>query len=224
MFLNFIISFLQKTVAQKIVIGLTGLGLCFFLLIHMIGNLFILKGPEAYNSYAYKLHKFPGFIVLELGLLIVFASHILLSLLLQFRNSQARGTTSYQTGSKGLKKTSFIHHYLWQQGLLFILFLIIHLLSFKFGAYYETELDGKLVRDIYRLVVEDFKKTSYILGYSFILFLLSLHVFRGFPASFKTLGLSHPTYVSWVESFSWFFTGLVILGFLAPIWYIYLFL
>jgi len=222
--LNLLISFLQKTVGQKIAVGLTGLGLCVFVLIHMLGNLLILSGPSAYNNYAHKLHEFPGFVILELGLLAFFLAHILLSVMLQIRNWRARGELSYKKTSKGDKKTQLIHHFLWLQGGLLLVFLIIHLLSFKFGAYYETELNGKTVRDIYRLVVENFKKPSYVLGYSFILFLLSVHLFRGFLASFKTLGVSHPVSISWLEFFSWIFTIVVTFGFLAPIWYIYLWL
>ncbi|MDE0092176.1 MAG: succinate dehydrogenase, partial [Oligoflexia bacterium] len=74
--MNLLIYFLQKTVGQKIVIGLTGLGLSLFILIHMLGNLLILSGPSAYNKYAHKLHEFPGFILLELGLLLFFTGHI----------------------------------------------------------------------------------------------------------------------------------------------------
>ena len=222
--MNLLISFLQKTVGQKIVVGLTGLGLCGFVLIHMMGNLFILAGPDAYNNYAYKLHELPGFLILELGLTAFFAGHILLSVLLQIRNRQARGKPSYKQASRDIKKTSIIHRFLWVQGVLLFVFLIVHLLSFKFGAYYETELNGKTVRDVHRLVVEGFKKPIYTLGYSFILFILSIHLLRGFPASFKTLGLSHPAYVSWVENLSWVFTAVVTLGFLAPVWYIYLWL
>ena len=222
--MNLLISFLQKTVGQKIVIGLTGLGLCGFILIHMLGNLFILSGPEAYNKYAYKLHQIPGFIVLELGLLGFFVGHILLSLLLQIRNRNARGSASYKKTSKGVKKTNLVHHFLWVQGALLMVFLVVHLLSFKFGTYYETQIDGKTVKDVYRLVVEGFKKPAYTFGYSFILLILSVHILRGFPASFKTLGLSHPTYISWIETFSWVFTAIITFGFLAPIWYIYFWL
>ena len=221
--MNLILSFLQKTIGQKIVVGLTGLGLCLFVLIHMLGNLLILSGPDAYNDYAYKLHELPGLLFLELGLFTFFIGHILLSILLQIKNNQAQGG-SYQKQAKALKKTSWVHQFLWVQGMLLLIFLIFHLWSFKFGPHYETELNGKTVRDIYQLVVESFKKPLYTFGYSFILFILSVHLFRGFPAGFKTLGLSHPVYISWIEKLSWFFSALISFGFLAPIWYIYFFL
>jgi len=221
---NLFISFLQKTIGQKIVVGLTGLGLCLFVLIHMLGNLLILSGPEAYNNYAYKLHDFPGLLLLEFGLFIFFIGHILLSILLQLKNKKAKGSISYQKEAQGIKKTNFIHKFILSQGILLLIFLVLHLWSFKFGTYYETELNGKKVRDIYLLVVENFQKPLYTFGYSFILLILFNHLLRGFPASFKTLGLSHPLYVSWIEKLAWFFSLIVTFGFLAPIWYIYIYL
>ena len=222
--MNFLIYFLQKTVGQKIVVGLTGLGLCLFVLVHMLGNLFILSGPSAYNKYAHSLHEFPAIELFEIGLLIFFAGHIILSLLLQIKNKRSRGETSYQLKAEGDKKISLTHQFLWFQGAILLIFLIFHLWSFKFGAYYETQLKGESVRDIYKLVVESFKNPFYTIAYSFVLIILSVHLFRGLPASFKSLGLSHSFYLSLIEKFSIFFAILITIGFLAPIWYIYFYL
>ena len=222
--MNFLIYFLQKTVGQKIVVGLTGLGLSLFVLIHMLGNLFILSGPDAYNKYAHKLHEIPVFELFEIGLLLFFAGHIVLSLLLQIKNKKARGDTSYHLQAQGEKKTKLAHRFLWFQGGVLLVFLVFHLWSFKFGTYYETQLNGKPIRDIYKLVVESFKSPFYILSYSFTLLILSIHLFRGLPASFKSLGLSQPFYLSLIEKVSIFFTFFVILGFLVPIWYIFFYL
>ena len=222
--MNLLISFLQKTIGQKIMVGLTGLGLCVFVLVHMLGNLFILSGAEAYNNYADKLHHLPGFKILELGLLVFFLAHILLSLLLQIKNRKARGPNPYQKSSQGLKKTSLLHHWLWIQGALLFVFVVFHLISFKFGDHQEIIKDGKAKEDVYSMVVEAFQQPSQLFGYSFILLILSVHLLRGFSASFKSLGVSHPTVISWIETFSWIFTLIVTLGFLIPIWYIYLWL
>ena len=209
---------------QKIVLALTGLGLSLFVLIHMLGNLFILSGPSAYNEYAHKLHEFPALKIFEIGLLIFFMGHIILSLLLRIKNKQARGSTAYHLPAQGDKKISLIHRFLWFQGAVLIVFLIFHLWSLKFGPYYETQLNGESVRDIYKLVFENFKKPLYTIGYSLALFILSIHLWRGIPASFKSLGVSRPFYLFLIESFSIFFTVLVTLGFLAPIWYIFIYL
>ena len=204
--------------------GLTGLGLSLFVLIHMLGNLFILSGPSAYNEYAHKLHEFPALILLELGLLLFFAGHIALSLLLTIKNKKARGGASYHLSAEGDKKTKLAHRFLWFQGGVLLLFLVFHLWSFKFGPYYETQLNGETVRDIYKLVFESFKNPFYTISYSLVLLILSIHLFRGLPASFKSLGLSHPFYLSLVENFSVFFALLITVGFLAPIWYIFIYL
>ena len=221
--MNLFIYLLQKTIGQKIVIGLTGLGLSLFILIHMLGNLLILSGPSAYNQYAHKLHEFPGFILLELGLLFFFVGHIALSLLLLIKNKKARGETSYLFQAKGDKKTKLVHRFLWFQAGVLFLFLIFHLWSFKFGPYYETQLNGEPVRDIYKLVFKSFKSPFYTISYSLVLLILSIHLFRGLPASFKSLGLNHPFYLSLVEKLSVWFAVLITLGFLAPIWYIFIY-
>ena len=221
--MNLLIALLKKTIGQKIVIALTGLGLCLFVLIHMLGNLLILSGPTAYNRYAHKLHEFPLLVVFELGLLFFFLAHIVLSLLLQIQNRKARGRSSYKMTAVGDKKTSLIDRWLWFQGLVLFVFLIFHLWSFKFGPYYETQLDGEKIRDIYKLVAESFKNPIYTLGYSFCLLVLSVHLLRGLTASLKSLGLSHPVYVSFVQKFSWIFSVLITVGFLAPVWYIFIY-
>ncbi|MCY4320888.1 MAG: succinate dehydrogenase cytochrome b subunit [Bdellovibrionaceae bacterium] len=221
--MNTLIYFLQKTIGQKIVVGLTGLGLALFLLIHMIGNLFILSGPAAYNRYAYKLHELPIFFLLEIGLLLVFLGHILLSLLLQIKNKKARGETEYKLKAKGDKKTDLAHRFLWFQGIILLLFLAFHLISFKFGPIYETQLDGKTVRNIYQLVMENFKKPLYTIGYTCILGILFVHLFRGLPASFKSLGLSNPFYLSLIKTLSISLSIIIVVGFLAPIWYIFIY-
>lgn len=222
--MNLLLNFLQKTIGQKIVVALTGLALCLFVLIHMLGNLFILAGPTAYNKYAHSLHEFPLFILLELALLLFFVGHIVLGVLLMIKNKQARGETSYNEKPTGEKRGDLTHRLLHVQAGVLILFLIIHLLSFKFGTYYETILDGEPVRDIYKLVVESFKNPLYTFGYSLALFILFIHLLRGLTASFKSLGLSHPVYVSLIEKLAWLFAIAVVFGFLVPIWYVFIYL
>ena len=221
--MNFLIYFLQRTIGQKIAVGLSGLGLCLFLLVHMLGNLLILSGPLAYNRYAHKLHEIPLFLLAELGLLAFFAGHILLSLLLAAKNKTARGASAPQLKIKGGKRAPRRHHLLWLQGAVLLVFLGFHLWSFKFGPYYETVIDGQKARDIYRLVEKSFKNPLYIISYSLVLCVLCVHVLRGLPASFKSLGFSS-LYMPFIEKFSWVFAFGVTLGFLAPIWYLFLYL
>lgn len=220
--MNFFLHFLQKTVGQKIIVALTGLGLCLFVLIHMLGNLFILSGPKAYNRYAHSLHEFPLITFFEIGLLCFFVSHILLSVLLMHKNTKARGE-AYSQPAQGDKKTPLVHKVIWFQAGVLLVFLIFHLQAFKFGPYYPGFIDQEPVRDVYKLVVKSFKNPLYTLGYSFVLLILFVHLLRGFSASFKTMGLG-PPYIFLVEKLSWLLAVTVVFGFLVPIWYIFIFL
>lgn len=222
--MSLFIHFLQQTVGQKIITALTGLGLCLFVLVHMLGNLFILSGPEAYNRYAHSLHEFPLFTVFEIGLLLLFVGHIILGILLMLRNKKAKGKGAYKQPTGREKKTPVLHSLIGVQAGVLIVFLIFHLQAFKFGPHYETVMDGEAVRDIYKLVVESFKNPFYTVGYSFVLVVLLAHLLRGFSASFKSLGLSHPSYISLIEKLAWLFSVVVVLGFLIPIWYIFIYL
>ena len=67
---------LSSTVGTKLLIGLTGLGLFVYLIVHLAGNAIILFGPEAFNEYSHLLISNPLIPVIEVGLLLVFVIHI----------------------------------------------------------------------------------------------------------------------------------------------------
>ena len=214
------LAFLKRSVGQKFIVGLTGLGLCLFVLIHVSGNMLIFFGAERYNLYAHGLHEFFLIEVFEVGLLALFAGHILLALRLAWKNRLAR-KEDYKQAPMGEKKTSLAHAGLIFQGLALLAFLVWHLLTFKFGPYYETSIHGQTMRDIYRLVEEVFQNPFYVVGYSTALLILSIHLGRGFSASLRSLGFAHPQYMPWVERAGWLFSALVSLGFLSQPLYVY---
>ena len=72
-----------SSVAQKLVIGISGLLLCGFVAAHLAGNLllYITDGNyKAFNEYAKNLHDFALLPVIEIGLLVVFLAHLVLTL------------------------------------------------------------------------------------------------------------------------------------------------
>ena len=214
------LEFLQRSVGQKFLVGLTGLGLCLFVLIHVSGNMLIFAGAERYNLYAHGLHEFFLMEAFEIGLLILFVGHIVFALWLGWKNRSAR-EEKYKYPARGEKKTAFSHAVLVFQGVVLLAFLVWHLLTFKFGPYYEISHKGQTMRDIYRLVVEVFQSPLYVMGYSLALVVLSIHLGRGFSASLRSLGLAHPRYIPWLERFGWLFSALVSLGFLSQPLYVY---
>src|SRR5262252_4820303 len=72
-----------SSVGTKILIGLTGLALFLYLLIHIAGNLLIFFGPSAFNTYAYNME-------IEILLLAVFLTHIYKTVRMFVGNQAAR--------------------------------------------------------------------------------------------------------------------------------------
>jgi succinate dehydrogenase / fumarate reductase cytochrome b subunit len=70
------ICWLGSSVGRKQLIGVSGLGLSLFVLIHMAGNMLILASPEAYNKYSHALVTNPLIYAAEVGLVLLFLAHL----------------------------------------------------------------------------------------------------------------------------------------------------
>ena len=68
--------FVSSSVGTKILLALTGLSLFGFLVVHLIGNLLALAGPETFNGYSHKLISNPLVYVAEAGLAALFGLHV----------------------------------------------------------------------------------------------------------------------------------------------------
>jgi succinate dehydrogenase / fumarate reductase, cytochrome b subunit len=126
---------LSSTVGSKLLIGLTGLALFGYLIIHLAGNALIFAGPEAFNNYAHLLISNPLIIPLEIGLALLFIVHIYKAITNYIQNRAARpdgyATKAYagHTSRKSVASSTMI-----VSGLIIAIFLVIHVKQFKFGA------------------------------------------------------------------------------------------
>lgn len=182
-------NILCSSVGRKFLVGLTGIGVSGFALLHMSGNLLLFAGPEAYNKYCYQLtHNAWVYLGAEISLVALFGAHILLALWLAKDNRAARGVAPTSAGS-GDKKASFASRTMVYSGLLLLAFLIFHLKDFRFGEHYVVIYDGVEMRDLYRLVVQEFREPLHIGIYVAALAILALHLSHGISAVFQSLGL-----------------------------------
>ena len=86
-------------------------------------------------------------------------------------------------------------------GIILLVFLVIHLWSFKFGPggpgnpdpAYVTTVDGVEMRDLAKLVYEKFSHASYAFGYTAVMLLLALHLRHGIWSAFQSLGAMRPS-------------------------------
>jgi succinate dehydrogenase / fumarate reductase cytochrome b subunit len=207
------IHYFESTIGKKKLMGLTGLGYSGFVLTHMLGNLLLFVGPEAYNKYSYKLTSTPLIFVAEAALILMLLLHVVLAVQLTARNRAAR-PIGYAGVAMGEKKTSGVAKTLILSGLLLLVFIVLHLATFKFGPYYSIVYDGQEMRDIHRLVMEKFQSPLYVGWYLLCLAVLGAHLSHGVKSSFQSLGLfaaNHPT----LKALGLGFALVVSLGFIS---------
>lgn len=184
-------TFFSSTVGSKILIGLTGLLLFGFLIGHLLGNLSLLIGNEAFNAYAHKLESLgPLLYLVEGGLLAIFLLHIVKTLANYRRNAAAR-PTAYQdkkwAGHTSRKTWSSTTMPL--TGLFILFFVVVHVRTFKFGPWYVDEATG--YRDLYRLVAEIYQNPLYVGFYVVAMVLIGMHLNHGISSASQSLGLAN---------------------------------
>lgn len=182
-------AFFCSSIGRKMVMALTGLGLSGFLLVHMSGNLLLLCGAQSYNIYAHKLISNPLIEFAEGGLVAMFGLHILLAISLTRQNRDSR-PDRYQSCARGNKRVGLPSRTMIYSGLLILVFLVLHLISFKYGTVYMVTYDGLEVRDLYKLVLEKFKDPVYVGWYVFSMAVLAMHLSHGIASVFQSLGLA----------------------------------
>jgi len=194
--------------------AITGLGLLGFTATHLLGNLLILAGPDAFNYYAHQLVSNKLIYLAEAGLAGMFVLHIVLAAILVIQNKGARSVSYYAKTRSGRGETiaSATMPY---TGFIILIFLIIHLITFKYGSNYPTTLDGVAVRDIYRTVIEYFANPGYVVWYVFAMIVLGIHTSHGFQSTFQSLGFNHPKYTPIIKGISFFYGVVIAVGFSA---------
>jgi succinate dehydrogenase / fumarate reductase, cytochrome b subunit len=192
-----LLRFASSSVGTKVIIALTGLGFAAFLVTHLAANLLVLVDPTAYNEYSHKLVSNPLIYVAEAGLVALFLTHAYKAVTNHFRNRAAR-PQNYErkrrtghTSRKSLASTTMILSGCW-----LLIFIVIHLKTFKFGPWYETSPGG--VRDLARLVTEDFRKPFYAVFYVLSMAVVGLHLRHGLSSAVQSLGLDHPRYTPFI--------------------------
>jgi succinate dehydrogenase / fumarate reductase cytochrome b subunit len=169
----------------------TGLLLLGFLAFHLEGNLLLYAGPEPFNEHSNALVTNPLVYLAEAGLLFLFVAHFVSGILV-YRNSAAARPEAYQhkrwaghSSHKTWASTTMI-----LSGLVVLVFVPVHLWTFKFGTYYASATHPE-VRDLYKLVIEEFHKPGYVLWYLFAMIVIGFHLWHGFGSAFESLGVHY---------------------------------
>jgi len=187
-----LLRFLSSSVGTKILIALTGLGFAAFLVTHLAANLLVLVDVHGYNSYSHKLISNPLIYGAEAVLVLLFVVHAVKAIAVTAKNRAARGgryavkTRAGHSSRKNLASTTMIVTGIW-----LLLFIVIHLKTFKFGPWYDTP-DG--MRDLSRLVHEVYAEPFHVVFYILSMVVVGMHLSWGLSSAFQSMGLEHPRY------------------------------
>ena len=188
------IGVFATSVGTKILIGLSGLFLVFYLLIHIGGNLVVFAGPAAYNKYAFTLeHNKALLYPLEVIILAGFLTHIYKTVTMFLANQQARPVAYVQKKRAGKpSRKTLASSTMIASGLWLIVFLVFHVKAFREGwgsNEYEWAAGG---RDLYRQEMEIFSNPLLVGFYILSMIVVGSHLWHGVSSGFQSLGVDHP--------------------------------
>ena len=254
--------FFSSSIGKKTLMAITGLLLIGFLITHLAGNFLLfdfLGGREAYNEYSHLLTSSPLIYVAEVILLFLLIFHMASAVCVTIKNKKARPESYAKRNNLG--ESTFASRTMFHTGVIIFLFLVLHLVTFKFGekyytlrsevvgkskscgskkdvggcfsiggfqkgsskgfvGIYKTDEKGRVIRDIYRTVMECFSKPWYSVIYIICILVLGLHLSHGMSSAFQTLGINHPRYTPMINKICCLVVILITLGYLIfPIYF-----
>ncbi len=194
--MNWVVDALKSSVGKKLIMACTGILLCLFLVVHLLGNFLMLVGPDAYNAYAHGLHSQEWFVHLaEAGLLVLFAIHIWVAMETSRENTDARpqqyAVKKSKIANRKLPASISPENNMLLSGVLVLAFMLLHLGDFTLNLTMPDKIAGLEPFDkAFVIMRTPVSAIAYLLG----VMILGWHLSHGVTSLFQTLGLKHPKY------------------------------
>jgi succinate dehydrogenase / fumarate reductase cytochrome b subunit len=212
-------SFTASSVGRKLLVGLTGLFLCLYLLFHMTVNLFLFKqdGGGTFDTYAEFLATYPLLRPVEIILFLLFLVHAFFTGLLWFLNRRARPQRYAVNRNDEVSETA--SRIMFITGMVVTAFLVVHVNTFFVKSrFFSSEHSPTM----YARVAEAFANPVYSLFYVVALVFLAYHLRHGFQSAFQTFGLRTSRYRRLIEWTAVIFWLVIPLGFaLMPLFFLF---
>ncbi len=222
--MNWAVKTFSGSIGRKLLMALTGLFLCTFLVTHLIGNIQLLKSDqgEAFNGYAIFMTSNPIIKTVSYLLYASILGHAIIALILIIKNRKSRPQRYVLEDNQ----SSWASRNMGLLGTIVLTFIVIHMKDFWWEYHYAalpmyTLSDGKVVKDLYLLVMNAFKSPIYMGLYVICMVAVGYHLWHGFESAFQTLGLRHKKYTPAIKTFGKAFSVLVSAGFAAIPLYVY---
>jgi succinate dehydrogenase / fumarate reductase cytochrome b subunit len=206
--------FLSSLITTKLIVGITGLLLFLYLILHIAGNLMVFLGQDAFNRYSYALMSNPLVVPVELGLVIVFLIHFFKAIRVTLQNRTARPVPyAVKKMAGGASQKSLASSTMIVTGLALLVFIPIHVKMFKYGP--EYQYGATAMRDLYRVEMENFRSPLAVGLYVLAMVVVGFHLWHGVASSFQSLGLSGPRVTPFIRKTGKAFAVLIAAGFIA---------
>ena len=223
--MGWLFKFLKSSIGKKFMMALTGSFLLIFLIVHLIGNITLFFGPEAFNGYVETLDIIKPLIrIIEVVLLAAFILHIYNGLVLWLENKRTQGgnfVRKYKVNASGdnssfSSRTSFI------TGSIIFIFLVLHLGTFfwRFNVHDPEGLAN--THQYFDIVTGFFTIWWYVVLYIIAVLLLGYHLNHGFQSAFQTFGWNHKKYFPIIKICGTIYALIMTLGFVSmPIYFFF---
>ncbi len=195
-----------SSLARKYWMALTGLFLCTFLIVHLAGNLTLLGGDEAqqtFNEYSKFMTTFPLIKVVSYLLYASILLHAIDGIVLARQNAAARPTKYVKNNAAA--NSGWASRNMALLGIITLLFIIIHMRSFWYEMHFGEMPMENGIKDLYTITVAAFQQLWYTAFYVIAMIALGFHLWHGFSSAFQTMGWSHPQYNKIINGVGKFF-------------------
>ncbi|HEX2073274.1 MAG TPA: succinate dehydrogenase cytochrome b subunit [Geodermatophilus sp.] len=204
-----------SSVFKKVVMALSGIVMLLYLIAHMIGNLKVFGGREAFNGYSEWIRTIgepavPAQTTLNIIRIVLLAAvfaHMWAAFALW---KQARNARPERYVTKKPVAQSYASRTMRWGGVIILVFIIYHILDLTVGA---VNPDGTGTTPYDRLVA-GFSNPLVTAFYVLALVLLGMHLRHGIWSATQTLGQSNKRRERTVNAFGIAFSTLLIAGFL----------
>lgn len=216
-----------SSIGKKYLMALTGLFWGGFAIGHFIGNTtLLLKDPDPFNKYAHFLSSMGLLLYLvEAVMVATLLGHIGYAFSVTYSNWRARPKNyikkkrAGRMSKRGIATASMIF-----TGILLGFFFYQHIMHFKYGTMYMTEIDGKQMRDLYKTVHEYYADPMGVLYYEFMMILIGVHLSHGYWSAFQSLGISGNRFTPLMYKVGFVLALFVSIGFIIIPLYIHFFM
>jgi succinate dehydrogenase / fumarate reductase cytochrome b subunit len=209
-----ILRFYRTAIGKKWVMGVTGVALMAFVLVHLIGNIKLFLSKEEINLYGEALRNMPGHLLprtwllwtIRTGLIAAFVFHIHAAAGLTVINRQARPDT-YKS-KRDYVAADYASRTMRWTGVIVGLFVLFHLMDLTWG-----NANPEFVRgDPYNNLVYSLQRVPVAIVYIVANIALGIHLYHGAWSMFQSMGINNPRYNKLRRTFAQGFAAVILIG------------